>query len=97
MSIGSLLRAGVIGGAFVLWAGGAPVMAGEYSLSVDRVQIDTGDFVRHGIGYNGASPGPVLRFGVHYERYFGETKDIKVAEGKEGDALWFVTSVRLQF
>ena len=35
--------------------------------------------------------------GVHYERYFGETKDIKVAEGKEGDALWFVTGVRLQF
>ena len=36
--------------------------AGEYDLSVDRVQIDTGDFVKEGIGYNGASPGPVLRF-----------------------------------
>ena len=35
--------------------------------------------------------------GVHYERYFGETKNIKVAEGKEGDALWFVTGIRLQF
>ncbi|WNJ99917.1 copper resistance protein B [Thalassospiraceae bacterium LMO-JJ14] len=35
--------------------------------------------------------------GVHYERYYGETKDIKIAEGKEGDALWFVTGVRLQF
>lgn len=35
--------------------------------------------------------------GVHYERYFGETEDIKVAEGKEGDALWFVTGLRLQF
>jgi copper resistance protein B len=35
--------------------------------------------------------------GVHYERYFGETKDIKVAEGKEGDALWFVTGLRLMF
>ncbi|RBP21940.1 CopA family copper-resistance protein [Marinobacter pelagius] len=36
--------------------------AGEYSLTVDRVMIDTGDFVKEGIGYNGASPGPVLRF-----------------------------------
>ncbi|MDX1559440.1 MAG: multicopper oxidase domain-containing protein, partial [Marinobacter sp.] len=36
--------------------------AGEYDLTVDRVTIDTGDFVKEGIGYNGASPGPVLRF-----------------------------------
>ncbi|MEX1199086.1 MAG: copper resistance system multicopper oxidase, partial [Pseudohongiellaceae bacterium] len=34
----------------------------EYELSVDPVQIDTGEFVKSGIGYNGASPGPVLRF-----------------------------------
>jgi len=40
----------------------AMVFAGEYNLTVDRVQIDTGDFVKEGIGYNGASPGPVLRF-----------------------------------
>ena len=37
-------------------------LAGEYSLTVDRVKIDTGDFVKTGIGYNGKSPGPVLRF-----------------------------------
>lgn len=37
-------------------------LAGEYNLTVDRVEIDTGDFVKEGIGYNGASPGPVLRF-----------------------------------
>ena len=36
--------------------------AGEYNLTVDRITIDTGDFTRSGIGYNGASPGPVLRF-----------------------------------
>jgi CopA family copper-resistance protein len=36
--------------------------AGEYNITVDKVQIDTGDFVKEGIGYNGASPGPVLRF-----------------------------------
>jgi len=39
-----------------------PATAGEYNLSVDRVGIDTGDFTRSGIGFNGASPGPVLRF-----------------------------------
>ncbi|SFR45082.1 copper-resistance protein, CopA family [Marinobacter gudaonensis] len=37
-------------------------LTGEYNLTVDRVTIDTGDFVKEGIGYNGASPGPVLRF-----------------------------------
>jgi len=36
--------------------------AGEYRLTVDEVTIDTGDFRKQGIGYNGASPGPVLRF-----------------------------------
>lgn len=36
--------------------------AGEYNITVDNVDIDTGDFVKKGIGYNGASPGPVLRF-----------------------------------
>lgn len=40
----------------------ALVLAGEYNLTVDRVNIDTGDFVKEGIGYNGTSPGPVLRF-----------------------------------
>lgn len=35
--------------------------------------------------------------GVHYERYFGETKNIRLADGKEGDALWFVTGLRLRF
>lgn len=40
----------------------ALVLAGEYDLTVDRVSIDTGDFVKQGIGYNGKSPGPVMRF-----------------------------------
>ena len=41
----------------------ALVLAGEYNLTVDRVDIDTGDFVKkEGIGYNGKSPGPVMRF-----------------------------------
>jgi len=38
------------------------VSAGTYDLSVDRVAIDTGNFTTQGIGYNGASPGPVLRW-----------------------------------
>jgi len=37
-------------------------LAGEYDLTVDRVEIDTGDFIKEGIGYNGKSPGPTLRF-----------------------------------
>ncbi|MFB9355040.1 copper resistance system multicopper oxidase [Sneathiella chinensis] len=36
--------------------------AGTYTLTVDPVTIDTGDFKKTGIGYNGASPGPVLKF-----------------------------------
>ncbi len=36
--------------------------AGTYDLTVDRVLIDTGEFTKQGIGYNGKSPGPVLRF-----------------------------------
>ncbi|WP_373086117.1 copper resistance system multicopper oxidase [Sneathiella sp.] len=37
-------------------------VAGTYDLTVDRVLIDTGNFTKQGIGYNGKSPGPVLRF-----------------------------------
>lgn len=36
--------------------------AGEYNLTVDPITVETADFSRPGIGYNGASPGPVLRF-----------------------------------
>jgi CopA family copper-resistance protein len=36
--------------------------AGTYDLTVDPVTIDTGTFRRAGVGFNGASPGPVLRF-----------------------------------
>ena len=46
--------------------------AETYNLTVDKVLIDTGDFQKEGIGYNGASPGPVLRFDE------GETVTINV-------------------
>lgn len=54
----------VIAGTLFAGAGIAtgPAQAGTYDLTVDPVIIDTGDFQREGIGYNGASPGPILRF-----------------------------------
>lgn len=55
----------------------ALVFAGEYNLTVDRVKIDTGDFIKEGIGYNGKSPGPVLRFKE------GETVKINVTNNLE--------------
>lgn len=36
--------------------------AATYQLTVDRTTIDTGGFTRSGVGFNGASPGPTLRF-----------------------------------
>jgi L-ascorbate oxidase len=39
-----------------------PVHAGEYNITVDRVTLDTGDFTKTGIGYNGSSTPPILRF-----------------------------------
>ncbi|MBL4613279.1 MAG: copper resistance system multicopper oxidase [Magnetovibrio sp.] len=36
--------------------------AAVYNITVDNVVIDTGEFTKNGIGYNGATPGPVLRF-----------------------------------
>lgn len=61
MSETTLFRAAMLGtGLALALMGGA--MAGEYNLTVDPVEIDTGEFSRSGIGFNGASPGPVLRF-----------------------------------
>jgi L-ascorbate oxidase len=60
----ALLRQPVVMLAAVVVCAGAAadLRAGTYDLTVDPVTIDTGDFTRQGIGYNGASPGPVLRF-----------------------------------
>ncbi|MBK0399483.1 copper resistance system multicopper oxidase [Limibaculum sp. M0105] len=61
--ISRLGRAGLTGLAVAMGIGfAAPAPAGTYELTVDRVRIDTGEFRKRGIGYNGASPGPVLRF-----------------------------------
>ncbi len=41
----------------------APAAQAEvYSLTVDRVTIDSGAFRKTGVGFNGSSPGPLLRF-----------------------------------
>ncbi len=57
----ALRRPGLAVAGFVLALGGA-AHADTYDLTVDPVTIDTGEFKRSGIGFNGASPGPVLRF-----------------------------------
>ncbi len=35
--------------------------------------------------------------GVHYERVFGETRDIAIADGKDDDAIFFVAGLRLMY
>ena len=61
MSYANALLAGLLGLSIAGFAA-TPALAGTYNLTVDPVIIDTGEFTRAGIGYNGASPGPVLRF-----------------------------------
>ena len=61
MKIWTLARASSLGLGFATMVASA-ALAGTYNLTVDEVTIDTGDFKKTGIGYNGASPGPVLRF-----------------------------------
>lgn len=54
------MGAGILG--LALTTSPLPTKADVYNLTVDPATIDTGAFTRTGIGYNGASPGPVLRF-----------------------------------
>ena len=61
MSTRLLRRAFGLGAGLAVALTGA-AYAGEYNLTVDKVTVDTGAFKRAGIGYNGATPGPVLRF-----------------------------------
>ena len=53
---------GIVYGLAISMLSISSLSAGEYNLTVDPVVIDTGSFTRTGVGYNGASPGPVLRF-----------------------------------
>jgi L-ascorbate oxidase len=51
--------------------------AATYDLTVDYVTIDTGDTKTTGIGYNGASPGPTLRFKEGEEAVINVTNNLK--------------------
>lgn len=62
LSVRSFAGSAVIMGVVAALSAAAPALAGTYDLTVDRVKIDTGAFVKTGVGFNGASPGPVLRF-----------------------------------
>ena len=61
MSTGPILRAVSLGFG-LLAALSSAVTAGEYSITVDPVTIDTGTFTRTGVGYNGSETPPILRF-----------------------------------
>ncbi len=61
LGLAAAKSAAILGVASALLSAG-PALAGIYDLSVDRVEIDTGDFVTAGVGFNGTSPGPTLRF-----------------------------------
>lgn len=56
LSLGRLI------GAATFFALSGPALAGEYNLTIDPITIDAGSFTRAGVGFNGASPGPILRF-----------------------------------
>jgi FtsP/CotA-like multicopper oxidase with cupredoxin domain len=58
----SLGRCGYFAAAFSLLMMPLASIAGTYNLTVDKVIINTDNFKKEGIGYNGASPGPVFRF-----------------------------------
>ena len=78
MIINSGFRAALLGTGLVLALAGG-TMAGEYNLTVDPVEIDTGAFTRSGIGFNGASPGPVLRFREGEEVTINVTNNLREA------------------
>ncbi|WP_340110569.1 copper resistance system multicopper oxidase [Pikeienuella sp. HZG-20] len=61
MTSGPMRRAVAFGIATGLAFTGA-ASAGTYDITVDRVTIDTGDFTKTGIGYNGSAEPKVLRF-----------------------------------
>jgi len=62
LNLFSLARNGGAAAVFSLLITPLAAQAAVYNMTVDKVTIDTGDFKKEGIGYNGASPGPVLRF-----------------------------------
>ena len=70
---------GVLAGALAMVALSTGSQAATYDLTVDYVTIDTGDTKTKGIGYNGASPGPTLRFKEGEEAVINVTNNLKEA------------------
>lgn len=62
MTIKHINKTGVVAFAALLAVFPLTVEAETYDITVDEVKIDTGEFVADGVGFNGSSPGPVLRF-----------------------------------
>ncbi|WP_245565599.1 copper resistance system multicopper oxidase [Thalassobaculum salexigens] len=61
MTATSFARACALAAAFTVSSVTA-ASAGDYSITVDRVALETGDFAKTAIGYNGSSTPTVLRF-----------------------------------
>ncbi|WP_289079215.1 copper resistance system multicopper oxidase [uncultured Thalassospira sp.] len=57
----------------------APSFAATYDLTVDYVEIETGTMKTRGIGYNGSSPGPTLRFKEGEEVVINVTNNLEEA------------------
>ncbi|BDW89358.1 copper resistance system multicopper oxidase [Thalassospira tepidiphila] len=68
---------GVLAGALAMVALSTVSRAATYDLTVDYVTIDTGESKTKGIGYNGASPGPTLRFKEGEEAVINVTNNLK--------------------
>ncbi|TYO90210.1 copper resistance system multicopper oxidase [Oceanicella actignis] len=60
MLLAGTLRAGALGLGLAATLSGAAA-AGTYDITVDRIAIDAGKFVKNGIGYNGSQTPTVLR------------------------------------
>ncbi len=73
----TVLKSAAIAGFAWALLGVSHSLAAAYELTVDPVEIDTGDFVKTGVGFNGSSPGPTLRFKE------GEEVTIKVTNNLE--------------
>lgn len=57
----AMVRAAAFGAGLAMLPVGA-ALAGTYDITVDRIAIDTGDFVKRGVGYNGSQTPTILRW-----------------------------------
>ena len=74
----TMMRRAIAPGLLALFALASPAHAAEYSLSVEQVMIETGQGQRLGVGYNGASPGPLLSFEEGEEAVIHVTNNLPV-------------------